>query len=86
MFHETCSLPSLSLSVALSLCLSVGGSVLRRQHNLRDLFGAVGAEAGYTSSTEVYEPTWTRARQNAQGEWEVEQAWLSAFTGGNGEA
>ncbi|MEC9232540.1 MAG: hypothetical protein VX403_01365, partial [Planctomycetota bacterium] len=56
-------------------CL-VGGLVLRRHHNLRDLFGAVGAEAGYTSSTEVYEPAWTRARQNAQGEWVVEQARL----------
>ena len=56
-------------------CL-VGGLVLRRHHNLRDLYAAVGAEAGYTSSTEVHEPSWTRARQNAAGEWEVEQARL----------
>ena len=56
-------------------CL-VGGLVLRRHHNLRDLYAAVGAEAGYTSSTEVHEPSWTRARQNAAGEWVVEQARL----------
>ncbi len=43
---------------------------------LGDLFAAVGAEAGYTSSTEVYEPAWTRARLNGRGEVEVEQARL----------
>ena len=50
--------------------------MLRRHHNLRDLYAAVGAEAGYTSSTEVHEPSWTRARQNATGELEIEQAKL----------
>ena len=56
-------------------CL-VGGLVLRRHHSLRDALAAVGREAGFTSGTEVYEPRWTRARQNAEGQWEVEQARL----------
>ena len=56
-------------------CL-VGGLVIRRHHTLRDLLAAVGREAGYTSSTEVYEPAWTRARTNDRGEVEVEQARL----------
>ena len=56
-------------------CL-VGGLVIRRHHTLRDLLAAVGREAGYTSSTEVYEPAWTRARTNDRGEVEVEQTRL----------
>ena len=62
-------------------CL-VGGLVIRRHHALRDLFAAIGREAGYTCTTEVYEPSWTRARTNARGELEVEQARLdNRFTG-----
>ena len=64
------------------VCL-VGGLVIRRHHHLRDLLSRIGAEAGYTSATEVYEPAWTRARTNAAGELEVEQARLDCrFTGG----
>ena len=56
-------------------CL-VGGLVIRRHHSLRDAFAAVGREAGYAAATEVYEPRWTRARENAEGQWDVEQARL----------
>ena len=62
-------------------CL-VGGLVIRRRHMFRDILAAIGREAGYISSTEVYEPAWTRARTNERGEVEVEQARLdSRFNG-----
>ena len=65
-----------------ALTFLLGGLVLRRHHLLRDILAAVGRDAGYASSTEVYEPAWTRARQNAAGEWEVEQARLdNRFSG-----
>ena len=50
--------------------------MLRRHHSLRDAFAAVGREAGYTAATEVYEPRWSRARMNEEGQWELEQARL----------
>ena len=50
--------------------------MLRRHHSLRDALASIGREAGFTSATEVYEPRWTRARQNAEGQWDVEQARL----------
>ena len=63
------------------VCL-VGGLVIRRHHTLRDIWAAIGAEAGYASATEVLEPSWTRARTNAAGEVEVEQARLDCrFSG-----
>ena len=63
------------------MCL-VGGLVLRRHHTLRDLYAGIGTEAGYVSATEVLEPSWARARTNAQGEVELEQARLDCrFTG-----
>ena len=63
------------------VCL-VGGLVIRRHHMLRDIWAAIGAEAGYASATEVLEPSWTRARTNAAGEVEVEQARLDCrFSG-----
>ena len=43
---------------------------------LRDIFACIGRAAGLVSTTEVYEPAWTRARTNARGEVEVEQARL----------
>ncbi|MED5335788.1 MAG: hypothetical protein VX880_05700, partial [Bacteroidota bacterium] len=63
-------------------CL-VGGLVIRRHHALRDILAAIGREAGYVTSTEVYEPSWTRVRTNARGEVEeVEEARLdNRFTG-----
>ena len=39
-------------------------------------FRFVGRAAGYVSSMEVLEPSWTRAQTNARGEWVVEQARL----------
>ena len=65
-----------------ALACRVGGLVIRRHHALRDIFAWIGREAGYASSTEAYEPAWTRARTNAQGEWEVEQARLDCRFGG----
>ena len=63
------------------MCL-VGGLVIRRHHTLRDIWAGIGAEAGYVSATEVLEPSWTRARTNAAGEVEVEQARLDCrFSG-----
>ena len=63
------------------VCL-VGGLVIRRHHTLRDIWAAIGAEAGYASATEVLEPSWTRARTNAAGEVEAEQARLDCrFSG-----
>ena len=63
------------------MCL-VGGLVIRRHHSLRDLHAGIGTEAGYVSATEMLEPSWTRARTNAEGELEVEQARLDCrFTG-----
>ena len=63
------------------VCL-VGGLVVRRHHTLRDIWAAIGAESGYASATEVLEPSWTRARTNAAGEVEVEQARLDCrFSG-----
>jgi hypothetical protein len=59
-----------------ALTCRVGGLVIRRHNTLRDVFAWIGRAAGYTSSTEVYEPAWTRARTNARGELEVEQARL----------
>ena len=54
----------------------VGGLGIRRHHSLRDAFAWIGRQAGFASRTEVYEPAWTRARTNDQGELEVEQARL----------
>ena len=62
-------------------CL-VGGLVIRRHHALRDILAAIGREAGYVTSTEVYEPSWTRVRTNAQGEVVIEEARLDAILGG----
>ena len=59
-----------------ALTCRVGGLVIRRHHAIRDVFAWIGRAAGYVSSTEVFEPAWTRARVNAQGELEVEQARL----------
>jgi len=60
----------------------VGGLVIRRHHSIRDLLAAIGREAGYLAATEVYEPSWTRARTNARGEVEIEHARLdNRFTG-----
>ena len=50
--------------------------MLRRHHSLRDAFAAFGREAGYTAATEVYEPRWSRARMNEEGQWGLEQARL----------
>ena len=50
--------------------------VIRRHHSLRDAFAWIGRAAGYVSSTEVLEPSWTRARTNSRGEWIMEQARL----------
>ena len=63
-------------------CL-VGGLVIRRHHNIRDLLAAIGREAGYITATEVYEPAWTRVRTNASGEvTDMEHARLdNRFTG-----
>ena len=59
-----------------ALTCRVGGLVIRRHHSLRDAFAWIGRAAGYVSSTEVLEPSWTRVRTNARGEWVVEQARL----------
>ena len=59
-----------------ALVCQVGGLVLRRHHSLRDAFAWIGRQAGFAARTEVYEPAWTRARTNAQGGLEVEQARL----------
>jgi hypothetical protein len=59
-----------------ALTCRVGGLVIRRHHSLRDAFAWIGRAAGYVSTTEVLEPSWTRARTNARGEWIVEQARL----------
>ena len=50
--------------------------MIRRHNTIRDVFAWIGKAAGYHSATEVYEPAWTRARTNAQGEFEVEMARL----------
>ena len=64
------------------LVCQVGGLVIRRHHSLRDAFAWIGRQAGYAVRTEVYEPAWTRARTNEQGELEVEQArWDNRFEG-----
>ena len=65
-----------------ALTCRVGGLVIRRHHALRDVFAWIGRAAGYTCTTEVFEPAWTRARVNAQGEAEVEQARLDNRFGG----
>ena len=63
------------------VCL-VGGLVLRRHHTLRDILAGIGAAAGHASAMEMREPSWTRARTNAAGEVEVEQARLDCrFSG-----
>ena len=63
------------------VCLA-GGLVIRRHHTLRDLWAGIGREAGYASATENLEPSWTRARTNAEDEVEVEQARLDCrFSG-----
>ena len=59
-----------------ALTCRVGGLVIRRHNAIRDVFAWIGRAAGYVSSTEVFEPAWTRARVDAQGEVEVEQARL----------
>jgi len=59
-----------------ALTCRVGGLVIRRHNTLRDIFAWIGRAAGFVSTTEVYEPAWTRARTNARGEVEVEQARL----------
>ena len=59
-----------------ALVCQVGGLVIRRHHSLRDAFAWIGRQAGYAARTEVYEPAWTGARTNEQGEPEVEQARL----------
>ena len=59
-----------------ALVCQVGGLFIRRHHSLRDAFAWIGRQAGFAARTEVYEPAWTRARTNAQGELEVEQARL----------
>ena len=65
-----------------ALTCRVGGLVIRRHHSLRDVFAWIGRAAGYNCATEVFEPAWTRARTNAQGEVEVEQARLdNRFSG-----
>ena len=74
-----CDPDCLSLSLSLSfpaLTCRVGGLVIRRHHTLRDAFAWIGRAVGHTTSTEAFEPAWTRARANARGEWEVEQARL----------
>ena len=65
-----------------ALTCRVGGLVIRRHNTLRDVFAWIGRVAGYVVSTEVYEPAWTRARTNARGELEVEQARLDCRFGG----
>ena len=65
-----------------ALTCRVGGLVIRRHNTLRDVFAWIGRAAGYVVSTEVYEPAWTRARTNASGEVEVEQARLDCRFGG----
>ena len=65
-----------------ALTCRVGGLVIRRHHSLRDAFAWIGRAAGFTCATEVWEPAWTRARTNAQGEVEVEQARLDNRFGG----
>ena len=65
-----------------ALVCRVGGLVIRRHHTIRDVLAWIGRAAGYTSSTEVYEPAWTRARTNEHGEVEVEQARLDNRFGG----
>ena len=52
------------------------GLVIRRHHSLRDAFAWIGRQAGYAVRTEVYEPAWTRARTNAEGELEFDPARL----------
>ena len=59
-----------------ALTCRVGGLVIRRHHSLRDAFAWIGRAAGKVSTTEVLEPSWTRAQTNARGEWVVEQARL----------
>ena len=59
-----------------ALTCRVGGLVIRRHNTLRDVFAWIGRAAGYTSSTEVFEPAWTRGWTNAQGELEIEEARL----------
>ena len=59
-----------------ALVCQVGGLVIRRHHALRDAFAWIGRQAGFAARTEVFEPAWTRARTNDQGELEVEQARL----------
>ena len=65
-----------------ALTCRVGGLVIRRHNTLRDVFAWIGRVAGYVVSTEVFEPAWTRARTNARGEVEVEQARLDCRFGG----
>ena len=49
---------------------------------LRDLWAGIGAEAGYASGTEILEPSWSRARTDAEGEVDLEQARLDCrFSG-----
>ena len=59
-----------------ALVCQVGGLVIRRHHSLRDAFAWIGQQAGYAVRTEVYEPAWTRARTNADGDLELDQARL----------
>ena len=59
-----------------ALVCQVGGLVIRRHHSLRDAFAWIGRQAGYAVRTEAYEPAWTRARTNAEGELEFDQARL----------
>jgi len=59
-----------------ALTCRVGGLVIRRHHTLRDVFAWIGRAAGYVAATEGFEAAWTRARTNARGEWDVEQARL----------
>ena len=66
-----------------ALTCRVGGLVIRRHHALRDVFAWIGKAAGFVSTTEVYEPAWTRAWTNARGEVEeLEQARLDCRFGG----
>ena len=60
----------------------MGGLVIRRHHSLRDVLAWIGKAAGYVSTTEVYEPAWTRAWRNGRGEVELEQARLDNRFGG----
>ena len=65
-----------------ALTCRIGGLVIRRHNTIRDVFAWIGKAAGFVSTTEVFEPAWTRARTNEQGEVELELARLDCRFGG----